>query len=213
MIKKQVIYYLIAQTTAALFYYGAMGLVTRKAAMLPTTGFDRLIPFHPLFAYIYLSFFFLVLLSILGSPVAVSKQCMMTVMLNAGVACVFFICFPTRVPDLVYQHAPGMASPIIRWIRARDQNLNCFPSLHMANALAAVYFFNYRKPRMIQTLCWIWFALIACSVISTKQHCFYDIAGGILLAAVNLTFVKRFLKKSREPSAVAPERLGEIEPG
>jgi membrane-associated phospholipid phosphatase len=213
MIKKQVAYYLIAQSTAAFCYYAAMAVVTRKAVTLPTTYFDGRITFHTLWAYVYLSFFFLVLLSILGSPVATAKKCMMTVILNAGLAFIFFICFPTRVPDVYYQHTAVTSSPIIAWIRGRDQNLNCFPSLHIANALAAVYFLNNGRHPLIKTLCWIWFALIAWSVLSTKQHCFYDIVGGTVLAAVSLTFVKRFTKKFPGPSVSAPKRVGEIEPG
>jgi membrane-associated phospholipid phosphatase len=204
---------LIAQTTAAFFYYAGMGIPVRKPVTLPTTYLDSLVTFHALFAYIYLSFFFLVMMAIVGSRLLVSKQCMLTVVLNSGVAFVFFIGFPTQVPEYFYQHAPGMSSSIILWIRQRDRNLNCFPSLHISNALAAVYFFNGRKPPAIKVICWIWFLLIAWSVLSTKQHCFYDIAGGMILAAVNLTLVKRFTKKSSGRSVSAPIRITEVEPG
>jgi membrane-associated phospholipid phosphatase len=213
VIKKQFIYYLIAQTTAALFYYAGMGIVIRKPITLPTTFLDSLVTYHALFAYIYLSFFFLVMMAILGSRVLVSKQCMLTVVLNSSVAFVFFIGFPTQVPEYFYEHAPGMSTPIILWIRQSDRNLNCFPSLHISNALAAVYFFNVRKPTVIKIICWIWFLLITWSVLSTKQHCFYDIAGGMILAAVNLTLVKRFTRKSSEKSVSAPIRITEMGPG
>ncbi len=171
------------------------------------------IAFNNLFGYIYLSFFVLILISIVNTKADISRQCARAIILNSVAAGIVFILFPTKMPDSVYQIEPGISRGILEFIRNDDRNLNCFPSMHISNAFTAVYFLNMRRSRMVKCFFWLWFGLIAYSVLSTKQHCFYDILGGILLAVVNVAIVKKFSGKSREEPISSAIQVSGIGPG
>ena len=210
---KQIQFYLAAQSAAAFIYYGTMHLMLSKPHELGITFIDRAIAFSNISGYIYLSFFFLILISIVHAQADISRQCARAIVLNSVAAGIIFILFPTKMPDSVYQVEPGISSGILEFIRNDDRNLNCFPSMHISNAFTAVYFLNTGKSRMVKCLLWSWFGLIAYSVISTKQHCFYDIAGGILLAVVNVAIVKKFSGKSLRQPGSSPIQVSGIERG
>jgi lathosterol oxidase len=196
LIYKRFRYYLLAQSTVATVYYGSMHFVFHMPIELRVSFIDEMLGYNNLFAYVYLSFFFLILISILKSDVHESKQCATAIVLNSIAASFFFIFMPTKIPDYYYHAGPGMSTGILEFIRSRDMNLNCFPSLHISNALSAVYFFNLKRTQPVKTLFWIWFALIACSVISTKQHFFYDILGGMILGIINIFIVKKLFRQA-----------------
>jgi membrane-associated phospholipid phosphatase len=210
---KQLQFYLAAQSAAAFIYYGSMHIVLTKPNELDTTFIDRAISFNYVFGYIYLSFFFLILVSILFTKADISRQCAMAIILNSVAAGIVFILFPTKMPDSVYQIEPGISRGILEFIRNDDRNLNCFPSMHISNAFTAVYFLNTGRSRLIKCIFWVWFGLIAYSVISTKQHCVYDILGGILLAVVNVAIVKKFSGKSQEEPVSSAMQVSGIRPG
>jgi sterol desaturase/sphingolipid hydroxylase (fatty acid hydroxylase superfamily) len=186
---RKLLWYLLAQSTAAIIYYGSMHFVYRKPIALPVTFIDELLGYHNFFTYVYLSFFFLILFSILMSGEPESKQCSIAIILNSLIAVFFFFFMPTKIPDPYYQINPDSSAGILEFIRSMDKNLNCFPSLHISNALSAVWFYNKKRIVPVRILFWIWFVLIVGSVISTKQHFFYDVAGGGVLATVNIAII------------------------
>ena len=194
---KKLQYYLIAQTTAATIYYGTMHFAFRKPIQLAPSFVDDLLGYYDFFGYVYLSFFFLILISILNSGERESRQSAIAIVLNSIIAAFFFILIPTTMPDRYYHVGVVSQSGIMAFIRSMDTNINCFPSLHISNTLTAVYFFNLKRTRPVAILFWIWFILIACSVISTRQHFFYDIIGGVVWGVVSIVIV-RMLKASVE---------------
>jgi membrane-associated phospholipid phosphatase len=198
---------------AAFIYYGSMHITLLKPNELGATFIDRAIAYNNLFAYIYLSFFFLILISIVNTKTDTSRQCSRAIILNSVAAGIVFILFPTKMPDPIYQIEPVISPGILDFIRNEDRNLNCFPSMHISNAFAAVYFLNIGRYRMVKCFFWLWFGLIAYSVLSTKQHCFYDILGGILLAVVNVAIVKKFSGKSPEEPVSSAIQVTGIGPG
>ena len=210
---KQFQFYLAAQSVAALIYYGTMHIMLSKPNELGITFIDRAIAFNNVSGYIYLSFFFLVFISIVNAKADISRQCAMAIVMNSVAAGIIFILFPTKMPDSVYQIEPGISGGILEFIRNDDRNLNCFPSMHISNAFTAVYFLNTGKSRVVKCFLWSWFGLITFSVISTRQHCFYDILGGILLAVVNVAILKKFGGKSLEEPVSTPIQVSGMEHG
>ncbi|HMV37169.1 MAG: phosphatase PAP2 family protein [Leptospiraceae bacterium] len=62
-----------------------------------------------------------------------------------------------------------------------DKPVNCFPSLHVANAfLASMIAFHYRK--RVGIIAWLMAALISVSTLYMKQHFVADIAMGFVLS-------------------------------
>jgi membrane-associated phospholipid phosphatase len=162
-----------------------------KPIALPFTFIDELLGYHNFFAYVYLSFFFLILFSILMSDESWSKSCATAIMLNSIIAIFFFIFIPTKIPQAYYHITPGSSSGILAFIRSMDKNLNCFPSLHISNAMSAVYFYNKKRSAPVRLFMWLWFVLIVCSVISTKQHFFWDVVGGMAVSVVNIAILRK----------------------
>jgi membrane-associated phospholipid phosphatase len=72
------------------------------------------------------------------------------------------------------------------FIQSLDIKNNCFPSLHVANAFTAAFYLALKRKPLLKYMIWIWFILICWSVISTGQHYFYDIIGGIVVAMISL---------------------------
>jgi membrane-associated phospholipid phosphatase len=206
LIKKQFKYYLAAQGLAIFLYYGSIRLTNRDPVELSLTYIDKAVKFHYLWGYMYISFFLLLIIALLKSPETISRRCSSVWMLNTVLASVCFYFFPTKMP-LEYINDPLMNSRIMKLIWRIDGNFNCFPSLHIANALAVTYFFNLKRILPVKLFFWIWCALITYSVLSTKQHYFYDILGGALLAVINIILVQWFLGSSTEKSASTSTRL------
>jgi len=74
-------------------------------------------------------------------------------------------------------------SPAVAWqyqlMHSADNPYTCFPSLHITNCML-VTLAHWRSPRRRWLLPWA--VLIAISTITTGQHVFIDILGGILVA-------------------------------
>jgi membrane-associated phospholipid phosphatase len=190
-ISKQLQYYLVAQLVAIILYYGSIYLTSMKPAELHMTYLDGLIKFHWLSGYIYVSFFLLLMVTILFSDEIIARQCAYVFILDSIVASVCFYLFPTKMPDH-YLNDPNMSGQIMKLIRLIDGNYNCFPSLHIANSLGLTYLFNLKRSLPVKIIFWTWFALITYSVLSIKQHYFIDVVGGISLAVINITIVRYF---------------------
>ena len=107
---KQLQFYLAAQSAAALIYYGTMHIRLTKPHELGITFIDQAIAFNNVSGYIYLSFFFLILISIVHAKADISRQCAMAIVLNSVAAGIVFILFPTKMPDSVYQIEPGISA-------------------------------------------------------------------------------------------------------
>ena len=180
--RNNIAYYLLTQGTVSLVYYGTMVITPFKPHELPFTWVDREISFQGIFNYFYISFFFLLLTAIVFTRIDYARKCMMVILTNTAVAAFFFFFFPTSMRPGYYA-AVGYGDQYPTWlIHHLDRNLNCFPSLHIANAFAATFYFSLFKKAWVKRLVWCWFLLIGWSVLSTKQHYFLDVLGGMLLS-------------------------------
>ncbi len=172
-----------------ILYYGVNYATPFKAVELPVTFVDRNISFHAVFAYLYISFYLMFLISITGNEKTYSLQCAKSIILNTIIASCIFFFFPTRMPAAIYSSEEHTHFLLSRLVQSLDVKNNCFPSLHIANACTAAYFLAIRRKLLLRTIIWIWFSLICWSVISTGQHYFYDIIGGILLGSISLYMI------------------------
>lgn len=155
--------------------------------LLPVLWIDGIIPFLPWTALIYLSdlpFFFTsyVLLGDARRRSGYIKACATAV----GVGCVIFVLWPTAYPRpavLGLANSPRIAERAYAWLTVADDPSNAFPSLHVAcSCLSAFCFLEASQPRWKLSVCATWAILIVASTLTTKQHYFVDIMGGVLLA-------------------------------
>jgi membrane-associated phospholipid phosphatase len=62
-----------------------------------------------------------------------------------------------------------------------DSPANCLPSLHVANSfLATLHWFRRSSGKFWFYI--FWTLIICASTLTTKQHYFYDVVGGLLVA-------------------------------
>ena len=128
-------------------------------------------------------------------------------------ACFFLL--PTTIIILREEVAavvPEMSS-MWRWpfelTHNADGPYNCFPSLHITNCVV-VALVHWRGPWRYWMIGWA--ALIAVSTLTTKQHFFYDIPGGILVGVIGTLIAGRIWGAPLGPAAEAGESSDDQRP-
>ena len=114
----------------------------------------------------------------------------------------FFFLLPTNSIDLRAEAAAALPemSEMWRWqfelTHNADGPYNCFPSLHITNCVV-VALVHWRGPWRYWMIGWA--ALIAVSTLTTKQHFFYDIPGGIAVAVCGVLIARRIWGAPLDP--------------
>ncbi len=184
----KILYFIVTLGLLIILYYGVNYATPFKAVELPLTFIDRRIDFHVAFAYIYISFYGMFLISIISNRKGDALQCAIAIVLNTLMASCIFFFFPTHMPDAIYSSEEHTHYFISRMVHSLDVKNNCFPSLHIANAFTAAFYLALRRKLFLKSILWTWFILICWSVISIGQHYFYDIIGGIIVAAIGVYY-------------------------
>ncbi|MFN8578053.1 MAG: phosphatase PAP2 family protein [Candidatus Sericytochromatia bacterium] len=193
-------HYLITQSIVATFYYLVKQLTPFKPIELQLTSIDLFIKPHPAAVWIYMSFFFLFMSGVVFSSKEDSIRCCKIILINSVIASIFFILLPTTI--IFDNYEPYLQKGTISYdfmylIKKNDDTYNCFPSLHIANSIIATVFLVKKKKPLIQFLSISWLILVIWSVISTKQHLFYDVIGGALVAFASYSIIKNYEKKKK----------------
>jgi PAP2 superfamily protein len=102
----------------------------------------------------------------------------------AGLAC--FLLWPTAVPRV---DTPGAAQAGFALLRGVDATGNACPSLHVATATFSALWLHrllsdLALPRWLRALNVGWFALIVWSTLAIRQHVWWDVVAGVMLALV-----------------------------
>lgn len=148
---------------------------------LPLSWLDRAIPFEPAFLPAYVGYLPLYWWTVMRSRNDDEVNRLLYFSYLQLLLCLpFFLLFPVTMPrHLYYQGEPfNWADVFWRWF---DGPNNCFPSLHVSNALMMAYF-NARRPWPILHLTLS--ALVIASTLLVKQHYAVDVAAGAGVFAV-----------------------------
>ena len=190
-----------------LIVYGGCNWITARRANVGTFyfGWERKIPFLPLFILPYMSidFFFVVApflcrtdreLSILAKRIAAA-------IIVAGIC---FLLFPLRFA-FPRPQADGWPGAFFDWFRGMDAPYNLLPSLHAAFTLILIDVYFRHTCGFNRAAMMTWFVLIALSPVLTYQHHLIDIVGGFVLAGYCFYF---FRDSPHAPPVVANRRIG-----
>jgi membrane-associated phospholipid phosphatase len=175
---------------------------------LPLLWVDRVVPFLPWTVVIYLSDWLLALwVIILVKDVDSFNKLSRMAFMTLTICGIFFLFAPTTYPRPIYPTDEFLPIQLLlNLLEFADKPTNCFPSNHVAMAsifVWAVRGFDRRK--YLGFL--IWAVAIFISTLTTKQHYFLDILGGLVVAAAVVTleyalFAKRwartFLSRPRQ---------------
>ncbi len=192
--------YFFTQLIVGSSYYLVKKLTVGYPVELDLTDIDTFFKPHFLAPWIYMSFFFIMIAGVTFTTKEKSLECCKIILTNSAIASLFFIFFPTKIT--YHDYAPYIDSysasyVMMMLIKKYDDTYNCFPSLHIANSIIACYYLIQDKKIFIKVLSVIWLFLIFWSVISTKQHIFYDIVGGGVVAFISFK-INAFFKKTEE---------------
>jgi membrane-associated phospholipid phosphatase len=164
-------------------YFVVAAAIPAQRALTLSSSVDRLIPLVPAWAYVYGAIY-----SVAVVPLFIVRDArvlrrvalgFMAINLLAGLV---FLAYPTRMERPAWMGAP--AGSFTQWsmglIYALDPPVNCFPSLHVANAFyvgSVARSFDRRVGRFMFALAF----LIASSTLLVKQHYLLDVVSGALL--------------------------------
>lgn len=165
---------------------------------LPLLWIDRAVPFLPWTFIVYLTDYLMAVTVILSIQSLDRFHSLVrvgfTLLVISGF---FFIFFPTTYPRPAYPEE--LAFPVkffMNLVGGADTPNNCFPSLHVA--LAAAFAYATRGSSLkIRLLYVFWCLLIFGSTLTTKQHYFVDIVGGILVVATSVLLEEKCFRSER----------------
>jgi hypothetical protein len=178
----------IAVFVAALYLLPMhIGLV--EPTRLSPTALDRAIPFLDWTIWIYYSYaIFLVLPFAVCRDDGHAARALYGLMANSIVAGLIFFVWPTST--VTQQPAiGGLTGDLWTALLTVDRPVNCFPSLHVANACLCA-FALLRERRVWRYVAPLWAFLIVISTLTTKQHLVIDLPAGAALAGLSAWLVR-----------------------
>lgn len=166
-----------------IFYVGPNFYPIFPPQFLPMWKIDHWVPLLPWTFVIYLSDYILAIMIIFSlrslDQFNSLARTAFTVLVVSGL---FFSFFPTCYPRPTY---PDGQFFLIEWlmnlVKYGDTPNNCFPSMHVAITAVCAYSIRHRG-RSLHFAYWVWSILIFISTLTTKQHYFVDILGGLGVA-------------------------------
>lgn len=170
-------------------YLGIQRLI-ESPRLLDFIWIDDLAGFDVGWVYIYVSQYLIVPLPpLLAHTRDQLWRLVVGLSVTSGLAFITFMVFPVAVRR---PEKPEVSNWIYDWLISVDSVANAFPSLHVGlSMLAALYAhrvldqaFSRKARYLLLTLIWTWTILIAWSTMATKQHYFYDVLGGIVVAVI-----------------------------
>lgn len=153
---------------------------------LPASAIDRAVPFMVWTTLPY----FLLLAADMILPFLIDNRERFVDMVRAyGVAIVLnmltWSTFPTTVPRPETPLGDDVATQLYLTMMSWDAPVNCFPSGHITIPAVLVWAVGRERPSWRLPL-WVWFAFSSLTILTTKQHYFVDLLGGLGTAAVGV---------------------------
>jgi PAP2 superfamily len=186
---KRIQYLIVTWGLVALVYYGCARFATHQPITLYETFLDHLIPFNTIGIWLYFSFFIFVPYHFLTIPKHKIQPLSKSIVYAALIAGLMFLYFPTHINGQQRQITTittnlNLNDYIYLLLQQNDTQYNCLPSLHAAlTALCTIYAITPTKT-YYNNITIIWAILILFSVIQIRQHLFFDLTAGILLATL-----------------------------
>ncbi|MGB9429030.1 MAG: phosphatase PAP2 family protein [Gammaproteobacteria bacterium] len=187
----------------ALFFVGYFWLLKHPVfpvTVMPSTGFDRLVGFHPWSIALYASLWLYISLVplLLYTRRELLPYLSAAMMLSVSGFVIFFF-WPTAVPK---PNIDWAQYPSVAFLKSVDASGNACPSLHVAFAvLTGVWLQRLLKqmdsPAILRVLNACWCLGILYSTLATKQHVFLDLIAGVALALAVSVVQLRLLPKPR----------------
>ena len=165
------------------------------ARALPMTVIDRALPLLPWTVWPYMVLLLAdgVLPMLMRRDETFSRmlKCYaVTALLNiAG-----WVVLPVTYPRPPLPEGEGLSLWGYRTLVGIDTPLNCFPSGHISIPAVLCWALTTEQPRLRWPV-WVGFALLAPSILTTKQHYVWDLVGGLAIAWMGIAVVRRWERR------------------
>lgn len=164
-------------------------LFGERPGMSLATPLDHAIPFVPWSVFAYSLIYVFVFLPVFTiKHRIIFLRVIVAFLLCSLMALPFFIFFPVRMPRPGIPTQELLAYWAVALSYTLDKPVNCFPSLHVANAVLAVAS-CYKLSRRVALWGMVGALAVAISTTTMKQHFIADILGGIALALISYFLV------------------------
>lgn len=165
---------------------------------LPMSGIDRDMPF-----LLWTVWPYFVLIGALYLPLwlrdgAVLRRACWALVVAVCCNLAIWTLAPTTFPRPPTPEGDSLTHLAYRWLVGIDTPANCFPSGHITSATIGCWALAVERPRWRWSI-WSAFAVLALSVLTTRQHYAIDILGGMGTAGLGIAL-------TRAAAAPAPER-------
>jgi membrane-associated phospholipid phosphatase len=177
---------------------------------MPSSFFDRLIPFSDLAVWPYLSIYLLTPIGplLMGQRNQILRYAAGIVLISL-IADTIFLFWPTSSP----QPAMSGTNYAYQALRAIDNSFHALPSLHAAFAVysalcAGLVLRELRHGVILRWGIWVWALMILYATLATKQHVLVDIiAGSVLGFGAYTAMFSRQISISKSKLSLQPVAL------
>lgn len=158
----------------------------REPVLLPLTLVDRATPFLVWTVWVYA----VLLLCDIALPIWIRDLRIFNDAVRAfAVALVLNVTvwslWPTTYPRPPLPRGDSLSERFYRLLMSTDTPICCFPSSHIAIPALALWALSREHPRQAPLL-WGAFAVLAPSILTTKQHYAVDLFGGLAVATIGI---------------------------
>lgn len=170
----------------------------KEPIMLPMGTLDNLVPFIPITFLIYISDYLLIFSTIAMITGPREWKEFSSMAFTALILCgVCFLFFPTTYPRPAYPEVGNwLIASVMSLIGNADTPNNCFPSMHVAMTSVCVWCLRHRSKKLFFSYC-IWAVAIFVSTMTTKQHYFIDVIGGLSVTTIAAVLAKYVFSRSK----------------
>jgi hypothetical protein len=157
---------------------------------LPASALDRALPF---LVWTVIPYFLLIAgmyLPVFLRSDAALRESMAALTVAVLINYSIFLFFPTVIERPPLPTGDSLADGLYRWLIGIDTPANCFPSGHITAPAIGCWFLARQRLRWWPAIT-VAYAVLAISVLTTKQHYAIDIAGGAATAAIGIATASR----------------------
>jgi hypothetical protein len=164
-----------------------------RSRELPLTWLDRSIPF---WTWTIWGYFALVLMAIV-MPLAVRnrqvfRQLVVAYGISVGTVIAFFTLWPTHYPRPPVPTDPSWHNLAYYWLIQVDSPECCFPSSHIiVPVITCVALWQDGRRGWGWSLLPLGVGICTVTILTTKQHYFWDLLGGLAAAALGIAVARR----------------------
>jgi membrane-associated phospholipid phosphatase len=190
--KKRWLWAATGYTVFCLLYTLTGNVLLRTPVRLAPSRLDDLIPLLDWTIWVYHSQLFFLMFSIYAIKRADNlNQVFYSMALCSLLSFSIFMIYPTTILRAAQTNG-GLTAKAFAFLYAVDSAANCFPSLHVSLAVLAATGV-LREGKNFSALVVIWAILITLSTMTTKQHYFVDVIGGLAVAIICRLVVSKFV--------------------